>query len=783
MTGRRHPGDFVRLVVAVALLALCSLAARGGHVSASEADAFRLFNDLPRLFTALALPLLVIGSPVAIVGAAVAALVQRRFRLAAELVAAGGAAYGIARLLQHVVERAGPSGHIAVFHHVAQLLVSDRVTLGTGFPSAAVAVAAALATAAGPHVRRSVGRTAWWLVLGVALARMYGGLDLPLDILAGAAVGWAVGAALNLTFATPTGHPSTAQVRDALAAAGIDVPNLVPAGMGGRSYARFLATTADGEELFVKVLGSEERSADLLMRLWRFVAFRGVQDELAFVSNKRRAEHEALLAITAAEAGVRVPCVRLAARAPRGEVFLVEERVRGHTLDDVAAETIDDKLLERVWEQVGRLHAARIAHRDLRRHNVLVDEAGEPWLLDFNLAEAAATNRRLHRDVNELLVSLSAVVGHERAADSAIETLGSDAVMAAMPMLQPLAISGRTLAELPGRQTVITNLRSHVAERLGVEHEPLAQVTRVRPRTLLALAAFGFAVQLLLPQVGEFHQTVNAVTSAHWAWMVAAIGAAAVTYVAAALAQRGAVERRWRLPLYPMTVVQVACSFVNRVTPAGTGGLGLNERYLEKSGLPRPQALAAIGLNALAGAVVHALGVAVAIAALGQSGIGGAPLPRGWGVLVAVTGAFVIAGVVLLSPLRKRIVAPMKRAASDLVRVLRHPAQASQLFSGNVGVTLGNALALAACLAAFHANANLLQVIVVYLGGSAVASVSPTPGALGAVEAALVAGLTGVGVAAGPAVAGVLAFRLVTFWAPTLPGFFAFRVVRRRRWA
>jgi len=54
---------------------------------------------------------------------------------------------------------------------------------------------------------------------------------------------------------------------------------------------------------------------------------------------------------------------------------------------------------------------------------------------------------------------------------------------------------------------------------------------------------------------------------------------------------------------------------------------------------------------------------------------------------------------------------------------------------------------------------------------------------LGAVEAALVAGLTGVGVAAGPAVAGVLAFRLVTFWAPTVPGFWAFRLVRRRQWA
>jgi len=771
----------VRLVVALTLVALTTLFASTGNVSASEADAFRLFNDLPRVFTGIALPLLVIGSPVAIVGTAIAALVQRRWRLAIELVVAGGAAYGVARLLQHIVDRPGPATAVAQFHHVSQLVVSDRITLGTGFPSAALAVSAALATAVGPHVRRPVGRAAWWLVLAVALARMYAGLDLPLDVVGGVAIGWGVGAALNLALGTPSGHPSPSQVHDALSFAGIEVVSLVPAGMGGRSYARFLATTDGGEELFVKVLGSEERSADLLMRVWRFVAFRGVQDELAFVSRKRSAEHEALVALTAEQVGVRVPHVQLAARGPRGEVFLVEERVRGHTLDDVAVESIDDKLLERVWEQVERLHAARIAHRDLRRHNVFVDEAGEPWLLDFNLAEAASTPRRLHRDVCELLVSLTAVVGPQRAADSALEALGPDEVMAAMPMLQPLAISGRTLSELPGRQGVIAELRNHVADRLGVEHEPLAQVTRVRPRTLVALAAFGFAVQLLLPQVGEFSQTVDAVRSAHWAWMLAAVAAAAGTFVAAALAQRGAVAKR--LPLYPMTIVQVACSFVNRVTPAGTGGLGLNERHLEKSGLSRTASLAAIGLNALAGAVIHALGVAVAIAALGQSGIGGAPLPRGWGVLVAITIGFAVAGIVLLSPLRRRIAKPAKRAASDLVHVLRRPLQALQLFSGNIGVTLGNAVALAACLAAFHANADFLEVIVVYLGGSAVASVSPTPGALGAVEAALVAGLTGVGVAAGPAVAGVLAFRLVTFWLPTVPGAWAFRVVRRRQWA
>lgn len=47
-------------------------------------------------------------------------------------------------------------------------------------------------------------------------------------------------------------------------------------------------------------------------------------------------------------------------------------------------------------------------------------------------------------------------------------------------------------------------------------------------------------------------------------------------------------------------------------------------------------------------------------------------------------------------------------------------------------------------------------------------------------EAALVAGLTFVGVVPASAVAGVLVFRLLTYWVPTVPGWFALRSLRRR---
>jgi uncharacterized protein (TIRG00374 family) len=88
-------------------------------------------------------------------------------------------------------------------------------------------------------------------------------------------------------------------------------------------------------------------------------------------------------------------------------------------------------------------------------------------------------------------------------------------------------------------------------------------------------------------------------------------------------------------------------------------------------------------------------------------------------------------------------------------------------------------LTLAASLHAFTGGVPLLRVAAAYLAGKAAASISPTPGGLGAVEAALTVGLTVVGVPYAQALAGVLTFRLVTYWLPILPGLVTQRVLLR----
>lgn len=59
------------------------------------------------------------------------------------------------------------------------------------------------------------------------------------------------------------------------------------------------------------------------------------------------------------------------------------------------------------------------------------------------------------------------------------------------------------------------------------------------------------------------------------------------------------------------------------------------------------------------------------------------------------------------------------------------------------------------------------------------ASVSPTPGGLGAFEVALIAALSGFGLDKGTAVSAALAFRLLTYWLPTLPGWLMFHRMER----
>jgi uncharacterized membrane protein YbhN (UPF0104 family) len=102
------------------------------------------------------------------------------------------------------------------------------------------------------------------------------------------------------------------------------------------------------------------------------------------------------------------------------------------------------------------------------------------------------------------------------------------------------------------------------------------------------------------------------------------------------------------------------------------------------------------------------------------------------------------------------------------------------LVAATAGVSAAFVIALASALAAFGARPGLGPVAGVYLACSAITAVSPTPGGEDPVEAAAVAGLGSVGVAAGPAVAAIV-YRLIAYWLPVGPRLIALHLLRGRR--
>ena len=94
---------------------------------------------------------------------------------------------------------------------------------------------------------------------------------------------------------------------------------------------------------------------------------------------------------------------------------------------------------------------------------------------------------------------------------------------------------------------------------------------------------------------------------------------------------------------------------------------------------------------------------------------------------------------------RSHVVPPLRSSISSVVSLGRSPTRLLVLFGGSVGVTLAYTVALTFAVQAFDGGVSFAQVGAVYLGGVVDRRRRTDPGGLGAIEAALVAGLTGVG--------------------------------------
>ena len=365
---------------------------------------------------------------------------------------------------------------------------------------------------------------------------------------------------------------------------------------------------------------------------------------------------------------------------------------------------------------------------------------------------------------------------------AAVGVLGPGPVVAALRYVQPAALSTATrkaVNAMPGRDKP---LQAEILRATGSPEPQYVQVERVSVRRVVTWLFTGVAVYFLIHQLSDVQFLAQQVKDVDWRWLPAIVAMSALSYVAATMSAVGSVPDR--LPPWPTFVAQVGASFVNWVTPAKVGGLALGARFMERQGVHAAVAVTGAGINAAAGAVMHTALLAIFVVVVGARGLDGVHAPSAWTLGLVVLGILAVSGLVAAVPAGRRLVyrhviPSLKRAVHGIRELSGRPGKLALLFGGSALVTLCYAFGLVYCVEAFGGGVPVAAIIAAYLVGAAIAQVAPTPGGIGAVEAALITGLTAAGLDKEAAVPAVFLFRLITFWLPILPGWLAFHWLQR----
>jgi undecaprenyl-diphosphatase len=452
----RSPADLLRVVVAAVVVVALLVVDRlfGNAVLSFLGDVLSGVARLPScLLTGVIIGTRLLTTVVLVAGI-VAVVWRHRVRL---LVLAGlGAASGVV-VAAALCALLGDPGSTSVAVNSSLGLVSNMP-----YPSrVALSAAAGAVTACAPWLSRPWRRLAWTMLVGLT-ARRFVTAPVSLDSMMVLAGGWLAGAVLLLATGGPMRRPITDAIIDGLACVALPLARLEPAAVDARGSTPYFGSTPAGQPVLVKVLGTDERDADILFRLNRRFRPRNLGDEKPFSSLRRSVEHEALVSLTARSVGTRTPHVLAFASVKPNAFVLAHVGIDGRSLDRVPVDQLTDEVITGLWRQVADLRSHRIAHRDLRLANLFLTADGDVMLIDFGFSELAASDLLLANDLAELLTSLGLAIGPELSVDAAASTMGADVLLSAVPRLKPFAVSGATRAGLKEQPRLIDNLRARI---------------------------------------------------------------------------------------------------------------------------------------------------------------------------------------------------------------------------------------------------------------------------------------------------------------------------------
>jgi uncharacterized protein (TIRG00374 family) len=668
------------------------------------------------------------------------------------------------------------------------------------FPSARLGIPTALLVTASPHLVRPARRLGYVIIALGSVAHVALGASSTLGVAAALFSAASAAAIVHLIVGSSAGRPSLDDVRLAMADMKVDFTEL---GVADRQDAGLFSVAArgtDGSELIVKLYGRDAHDAALLSTVWRTIWLRHGGAPVG-LGRLRQVEHEALMTLLAAQAGIATDSIVTAGATATNDAVLVLRR-QGSLLvepgrSDAATQaplavlTGADarRRLGELWAILTTLHDNGIVHGSLDADHLIVAEGGRLGVVDFRGATVAPTLSQLRTDDAQLFLTSVGLVGRELALEGLREHRPIEEIEALLPYLQPTALTVGQRKAMKTLDIDLDALRAEVAHASGVEAPPLVQMRRFTLGSVMRVAMPALAIVVLLSAIAgfDFDEFIDSLQDAAW-WLVA-IGfvVAQLPRIAQAVSTLGAAPVP--LPLGPVYALQLAISYINLAVPTAASRIAVNVRFFQRQGVPPATAIATGALDGLSGFIVQAvlLGSLLLFTGLSLdvelSDPASAAVRIAWMLVVAIAIAVLL--VLVVPRLRRFVVGAVRttiREAVTVLRGLRSPRRLAMLFGGNLVSEVLFALALGVVIQAFGYSLGLHELLFINLAVSLLAGLIPVPGGVGVTEGGLIFGLSSFGIPQEVAFAAVMLYRLSTFYTPPIWGFFSLRWLERNRY-
>ena len=334
--------------------------------------------------------------------------------------------------------------------------------------------------------------------------------------------------------------------------------------------------------------------------------------------------------------------------------------------------------------------------------------------------------------------------------------------------MQKAAVPAATRQMEGWNKQIVEDLRTALSKLAPEEvTESMEQVTltRFNARSFFGLVLLVIAVYVMLTQMRP-DEMIRAVKQANlwWAFVVMLFGFLA--WVGSAMALGAFMDRDRRRP-FGLLCSQIAAGFTAVSMPAGIGPAFVNLQYLRKSGYRNTTATAIMSaVLAVQGVITVVLLLLIGIFT-GRNTLSGM-IPTNTLIIAIAVVALAISVIMAIPSVRRKIANKylplVKSYARSLLETLTQPRKLLGSVAGSLILNLSTGFGFWAALMAFGFNMNPIETTFIFLLANTLGSAVPTPGGLGAVEAALSVAFSAVGVPAALALSATLLYRVVFYW-------------------